>query len=138
MEIASAGKRAAWLLRYDVENQQIHRESSRLVDISVMPYLLQLDPQNIVCLSVQSFPTHRANCCPVLAHLLLLDLGFHHLVLRRGRFLVGDELLGVCQPAQQRLQGILKLPAVQQGLLQLSNSLGHLHPKHNPVAWSGW
>lgn len=73
----------------------------------------------------------------MLTHLLLLDLGFHHLVLGRGRFLVGDELLSVCQPAQQRLQGVLELPAVQQGLLQLSHSLGHLNPKNNPTAESG-
>lgn len=59
-------------------------------------------------------------------YLLLLYLGLHHLELSRWWFLVGHQLLRVPHPAEQRLQGILEPPTVQQGLLQLCCSLGHL------------
>lgn len=61
-----------------------------------------------------------------LLYLLLLDLGFDHTVLGRRRLLIGHQLLGVAQPAEQRVQSVLKLPTMQQGLLQLGDPLCHL------------
>ncbi|TNN50801.1 hypothetical protein EYF80_039013 [Liparis tanakae] len=60
------------------------------------------------------------------SYLLLLDLGLDHAVLGRRRLLIGHQLLRVAQPAHQRLQSILELPTMQQGLLQLGDALCHL------------
>jgi len=60
------------------------------------------------------------------SYLLLLDLGLDHAVLGRRRLLIVHQLLRVGQPAHQRLQSILELPTMQQGLLQLGDALCHL------------
>lgn len=54
-----------------------------------------------------------------LAYFLLLYLRLDHFELCRRRFLIGHKLLGVSQPAEQRLQCILEPPTVQQGFVQL-------------------
>lgn len=62
-----------------------------------------------------------------------MDLGFDHAVLGGRRLLIGHQLLCVAQPAQQRLQSILELPTMQQGLLQLRDALGDLRAERTNV-----
>ena len=72
---------------------------------------------------------NRKQDARLLTHLLLLYLRLHHLELGGRGFLIGHELLSVPHPAEQRLQGVLEAPAVQQSLLQLGCPLGHLHSR---------
>lgn len=79
--------------------------------------------QHILSVSIVSVK-HNTNAS--LTYLLLLNLGLYHFELSRWGLLIGHQLLSVCHPAEQGLQGILEPPTMQQGLLQLGCALSHL------------
>lgn len=148
-------KRKLCLKYWSRIHEQIHRTSVRsnichrkLVDWSKMMqikfhlsfhgFLLKLpnvllNGKQVCCLPLPTAVT--VHCPNILTYLLFLDLCFHHFIFGRWRFLIGYELLSVCQPAEQRLQGILKLPTMQQSLLQLCNSLCDLYHRCRGSLW---
>ena len=104
-------------MRKGKENRNVRKQEREKKGISTNLYLFSVLGRGCLdelrCGGFDSFDAFASVFEHPLEELLLLQLRLDHLEVGRRRLLIGDHVLGLVEPAEERLQSLLQLARVQ-------------------------